>query len=78
MVQCSTCMGWIHAICSDVGEEARAIWNCSKCRTLPETVEDLKQQIFEVRSLLSDIIQKQGELYRNLGDILSKNHKLQK
>ena len=77
MVQCSTCMGWIHAVCSDAGEEARAIWNCSKCRTLPETVEDLKQQIIEVHSLLSDMIQKQGELYTNLGDILTKNHKLQ-
>ena len=33
MIQCSTCMQWFHAECSDAVAES-VIWNCNKCRNM--------------------------------------------
>ena len=76
MIQCSSCMFWFHSACSDVLQNNTSIWNCTKCRCIPETVNDLKQQLVEVHSLLSELIAKQNEFYSTVCESSAENNKL--
>ena len=76
MIQCSLCMNLIHVKCSDAKNQSIQIWKCTKCRNLPDTVEELKQQLVEVHELLSDMIEKQSDFYKCMYDITTTNNKL--
>ena len=75
MIQCSICMKWFHAVCTDVASKA-AFWNCNNCRILPETVDTLRQQIIEVHDILSNMVQKYTELFQNITELSLTNSQL--
>ena len=45
-------------------------------QNLPDTDEELKQQLVEVHELLSDMIEKQSDFYKCMYDITTTNNKL--
>ena len=76
MIQCSTCMRWIHNECSDARKDSGAIWNCTKCRNLADNVDSLKQQLVEVHEILSVMVEKQNEFYNQMCELSSINAQL--
>ena len=76
IIQCSTCMSWIHSQCSDAGSEPKAIWNCNRCRSLPDTVDTLSKQLNEVHTVLSELLNKHDAVYDKLFNINNENEKL--
>ena len=62
MIQCCTCMVWHHSECTSVSSETTGIWNCDKCRSIPQAIDHLTNQSNEMHSLLSSMVEKQNDL----------------
>ena len=65
MSQCFLCMLWFHTECTD-SINIQSIWACNNCRCLPQTVVSLKQQLFELHNIMSNILNNQNEFYSNI------------
>ena len=77
MIQCSHCMSWLHTSCTDAGSKPPTIWVCNKCRYLPESVSDIKNQLSEIHEILSVMVKSQNQMENTLCDLISKNGKLE-
>ena len=77
LIQCSSCMSWLHTDCTDAGSEPPAIWICKKCRCMPDTVNGLKDQLSEIHDVLSAMLNTQTEMQATICEIIAKNCKLE-
>ena len=77
MIQCCTCMVWHHSECTSVSSETTGIWNCDKCRSIPQAIDHLTNQLNEMHSLLSSMVEKQNDLYEQFCQMNIKNSKLE-
>ena len=75
ILQCSLCMVWHHVDCTD-GTVYQTVWTCNKCRSLPDVVTTLSQQISDMQLALSNLLDKQNEFYLNTCEMSMKNAKL--
>ena len=75
MLQCSVCMGWFHTECADSVSDA-VIWNCLKCRAIPDTLNNLNTQINELHTIFSHFIEKQNEMYETISIMNFRNENL--
>ena len=66
MIQCCICMLWYHCQCTTVSSEHTGIWNCKKCRCIPQAIDHVTDQMNEMNNLLSNMVEKQNELYQQL------------
>jgi hypothetical protein len=57
MVRCNMCMKWCHQSCCDKDDEFKyeAAWCCPKCRTMPDDINAIKQQLALVVEALKDL-----------------------
>ena len=56
--------------CSDAESNIANIWNCNKCRQLPNKVEELASSIYELHNLLSHLTEKQNDMNHYVSYIL--------
>ena len=77
LIQCSSCMSWLHTDCTDAGSEPPAIWICKKCRCMPDTVNGLKDQLSEIHDVLSAMLNTQTEMQATMCEIIAKSCKLE-
>ena len=75
MIRCHVCMILFHIKCSDA-TNLQSIWTCDKCRSLPNTVSILTEQLSELQNVLSNLISKQDDFYSNICEISANNFKL--
>ena len=77
MLQCSTCMQWFHTICANVDAKHKNIWNCERCRSIPVVIDSLINQMSEVHTILSQMVEKQNFLCDQFCTLQNKNTKLE-
>lgn len=70
MVRCSMCMEWHHNDCVDA-KEIGSPWNCSGCRSLPTTVNQLQSDMQDIKHMLRealDLVLSQSEEINKLNN----------
>ena len=80
MLQCYTCMQWFHTICANVDAKHKNIWNCERCRPIPVVIDTLMNQMnqmSEVHTIISQIVEKQNFLCDQFCTLQTKNTKLE-
>ena len=69
MIQCCTCMDWIHQACAELSDNHNGvIWNCVKCRQSTATLTLLTNHVDEIKIQLTRLC----DLNENLLGQLSK------
>ena len=71
-VKCCLCMKMMHMDCCNVSEnEAQGYWTCLQCRSLPQLVLSIQQQVSTILKLLSEMDSKQpyNKLQQSICDI---------
>ena len=75
MLQCSMCMLFYHSGCTD-SFATQFSWICNTCRSLPQMVFSMKEQLSELHETLTSILNQQNEFYNNMCSINIENSKL--
>ena len=71
-VKCCLCMKMMHIDCCNVSEnEAQGYWTCLQCRSLPQLVLSIQQQVSTILKLLSEMDSQQpyNKLQQSICDI---------
>ena len=75
MLQCSMCMLFYHSGCTD-SFATQFSWICNTCRSLPQMIISMKEQLGQLHETLTSILNQQNEFYNNICSINIENSKL--